>query len=235
MKPFHPTIDRHRECWDLLPWVANERVAARDLGWIEAHLQTCRECRLELEAQRRLRDAIRAEEPIVLAPQASFQKLMQRIDAAEEARDDAVDRDATVPPVRTSPTKKRAARVPRWLAIAACVQAVAIAALLGTIAWQSQQVMTAPRFSTLTTPSSAPEGPVIRIVFRDNVTVAEINALLHSLDANIVAGPSSAGVYTLQLDRSDARGTQVERIAAKLREDERVIFSEPAVAEMTAK
>jgi len=234
MKPFRPMIDRHRECWVLLPWVANERLAPRDLRWVEAHLQTCRECQLELEAQRRLRDAICAEDPVVLAPQASFQKLMQRIDAAEQAPEDAPDRDDSVSRAST-PMRKRATRVPRWLAIAACVQAVAIAALLGAIAWQSQQLMSAPRFSTLTTPSSAPEGPVIRVVFREHVSVAEINTLLHSLGANIVAGPSSAGVYTLQLDQKDARGAQVERVAAELRKDERVVFSEPAVAELTTK
>lgn len=226
MNPFGTPSDKHRECWDLLPWLANERLTANDTRRIEAHLRQCNSCQAELAAQRRLRDAVRGSaEPVVLAPQASLQKLMARIDE-EEPAGAGIPRPARVP--------RRAPRT-RWLAIAAGIQAFAIAALLGTVWWQSHEWMTAPRFSTLTTPSSVPEGPVIRIVFREHITIAELNELLRSLDAHIVSGPSTAGVYTVQLTKARRTNEHTEEVAAQLRNDPRVSFSEPAIAELAGK
>jgi hypothetical protein len=31
--------DTHAEAWDLLPWLANGRIAAGDREWVEAHVQ----------------------------------------------------------------------------------------------------------------------------------------------------------------------------------------------------
>ena len=59
-------LGAHGECWNLLPWIANESAEAKDVARVEAHLGECRECQEELEFQRQLRNAIRAEEAIVL-------------------------------------------------------------------------------------------------------------------------------------------------------------------------
>ncbi|NLG77285.1 MAG: hypothetical protein GX535_13715 [Xanthomonadaceae bacterium] len=223
----HEEHDAHRRCWDLLPWVANERIAATDLARIEPHLRECAACQEELATQRRLREMMRGEAPIVLAPQASFQKLLRRIDAQED------DEPLDAPPAnaRPSPSPPRARRAPRWLAVAASVQALIIGLLLVGGWFQSQALLTAPRFTTLSTATAAPQGPVIRVVFRDEVTVGELNAIVRSLDAYVVAGPNSAGVYTLQLAGEHRSSEDVEQLAAKLRLDNRVLFSEPAIAE----
>jgi hypothetical protein len=232
MKPFSVS-EKHRECWELLPWLANERLSERDARRVEGHLRECERCRSELALQRRLREAIRAEEAVVLAPQASLQKLMQRIeeDATQDEARSCERGRAILPAERTS----HFSRVPRWIAIAAGVQAVLIAVLLATTLRQSQELLTAPLFSTLTTPSSVPQGPVIRIVFNDRITLSELNELLRSIDAHIVAGPSKAGVYTVNVAAEHRSNEQVERIAAELRSDSRVLFSEPAIAEITGK
>lgn len=233
MKPFSGTSDSHRDCWALLPWFANERLSAIDTRRVDEHLRDCELCRAELALQRRLREAIRAEDAVVLAPQRSFQKLMQRIDDEGEQQDDE-RHEQSHPAVSRAPTS-RFARVPRWFAVAAGFQAIVIAALIATLWSQSQELLTAPRFATLTSPSSVAQGPVIRVVFESRVTVDEINELLRSIEAHIVAGPSEAGVYTLQLVAEAPSTRQVEQIAAELRIDSRIIFSEPAVAEITGK
>ena len=220
--------DAHRYCWDLLPWVANERISAIDLRRIEPHLHECTACQKELATQRRLREVMRTEAPIVIAPQASFQKLLQRIDAQE----DGEFLDTSSVNARPSPVRARVRPAPRWLVVAASVQALIIGLLLAGGWFQSQALLTAPRFTTLTTPASTPQGPVIRVVFRDQITVGELNAIVRSLDAHVVAGPSSAGVYTLQLAGEHRSSADVEQLAAKLRLDTRVLFSEPAFAEM---
>jgi len=86
--PHTGPLGAHGECWNLLPWIANESAAAKDVARVDAHLSECRECQEELEFQRQLRNAIRAEEAIVLAPQTSLQKLIQRIDTVEDLDDD---------------------------------------------------------------------------------------------------------------------------------------------------
>ncbi|HEX7012451.1 MAG TPA: hypothetical protein VF161_06885 [Steroidobacteraceae bacterium] len=219
--------DAHRECWELLPWIANERASSQDRAKVEDHLRECERCRNELEAQRRLRDAIRSDEPILLAPQASLRKLMRRIDAFESG-------DESERPRATSPksaNRPRKARPVSWLGIAAAVQALAIAALLGTLWWQAERSLNAPRYITLTSQSAVAPGPVIRAVFADDARLEEINELLRSVGAQIVSGPSIAGVYTVALPASRSKPEELEAAAASLRAHERVRFAEVALVE----
>jgi hypothetical protein len=220
-------LGAHGECWNLLPWIANESAAARDLARVEEHLRDCRECQEELSFQRQLREAIRSEEAIVLAPQTSLNKLMQRIDSAADMDDEQGVAPAAVKPVVA---RREPARL-RWLPIAAAVQGIAIAGLLAALWSQSRDELTAGRYSVLTTPTAAVAGgPVIRVVFGGNVALADINRVLRSIDAQIIAGPSEAGVYTLGLASGAADKSGVEKAIAQLRADGRVMFAEPAVA-----
>jgi hypothetical protein len=220
-------LGAHGECWNLLPWIANESAAARDLARVEEHLRDCRECQEELSFQRQLREAIRSEEAIVLAPQTSLQKLMQRIDSVADMDDEHEVAPAAAEPVVA---RREPARL-RWLPIAAAVQGIAIAGLLAALWSQSRDELAAGRYSVLTTPTAAvARGPVIRVVFGDNVALDEMNRVLRSIDAQIIAGPSEAGVYTLGLASAAADKSGVEKAIEQLRADGRVMFAEPAVA-----
>jgi hypothetical protein len=219
-------LGAHGECWNLLPWIANESAAAKDLARVEKHLSDCRECQEELDFQRQLREAIRSEEAIVLAPQTSLHKLMQRIDSVADV-DDEDEATAAAEPVVA---RREPARL-RWLPIAAAVQGIAIAGLLGALWSQSRDQMTAGRYSVLMTPTAAIAGaPVIRVVFAGNVALDDMNGVLRSIDAQIIAGPSEAGFYTLGLASGAADRSGVDKAIAQLRADGRVILAEPAVA-----
>ena len=220
-------LGAHGECWNLLPWIANESAAAKDTARVEEHLRGCRECQEELEFQRQLREAIRSEDAIVLAPQTSLNKLMQRIDSAADMDDEHEIAPAVVEPV----VARRAPARLRWLPIAAAVQGIAIAGLLAALWSQSRADLTAGRYSVLTTPTAAVAGgPVIRVVFGSKVALDDMNRVLRSIDAQIIAGPSEAGVYTLGLASGAADKAGVEKAIAQLRADGRVMFAEPAVA-----
>ena len=220
-------LGAHGECWNLLPWIANESAAARDMARVEEHLRDCRECQEELSFQRQLREAIRSEEAIVLAPQTSLQKLMQRIDSVADLDDEHEVAPAAAEPVVA---RREPARL-RWLPIAAAVQGIAIAGLLAALWLQSRDELAAGRYSVLTTPTAAVAGgPVIRVVFGGNVALDDMNRVLRSIDAQIIAGPSEAGVYTLGLASGAADKSGVEKAIAQLRADGRVMFAEPAVA-----
>lgn len=222
---FGGPADMHQECWELLPWLANERAATKDIARVEEHLRNCRECQEELKLQRRLREAIRTEDAVVLAPQTSLQKLMQRIDGDPPATGDAVA-DSEPAMAISAPRRRADIRWSHWLPIAACVQGIVIATLAGTLWWQSREQLTAPRFTTLTSHAALARGAVIRVVFADGVALDEVNEILRVIDAQIVAGPSEAGVYTLGLPADG----HVENALARLRADRRIVFSESALA-----
>jgi hypothetical protein len=221
---------RHRECWSQIGWIVNGTLAPREYAHIEAHLRACRECQDELEAQQRIRDAMRADDAVVLAPQSALQKLMQRIDA-EHAPAELDDSPDEAPATSEQSLLRRS----RWLATAAAVQAFAIVWLLATQLRSADEPSTEPRFETLTEPRVVPDGPVIRIVFAEEAALGEINAILRSVGAEIVAGPSEAGVYTLALKPApQAAGSGdaeiIDAALLRLRADGRVLFAESAVA-----
>lgn len=226
-------LGAHGECWNLLPWIANESAAPKDVARVEAHLNGCEECQKELEFQRQLRNAIRSEEAIVLAPQTSLQKLIRRIDGVEEVMTECAAAQATqaISAEVVSLTPREPTRWPaRWLPIAAAVQGIAITGLLTALWFQSREALTEPRFTTLTTQAAVARGPVIRVVFAGSAALDEVNQVLRSIDAQIVAGPSEAGVYTLGLAADSSHGSNLEQAIARLRADGRIMFAEPAVA-----
>jgi anti-sigma factor RsiW len=217
--------ETHEYCWNVLPWFVTGRLSGEDMQRVERHLEHCDACRAELAEQRELCMHIRREESVLLAPQASLQKMMARIDASTSTDQvpDLVDFPAaasgTPPPVRPH-------RTHRWLAIAAALQTVTIAFLLALVLRQTTQEMTAPRFTTLTTPSTANEsGASLRVVFKPDTQAAAMQSLLRAVSAQVIAGPTEAGVYTLRL-ASEATERDVARALSQMREDDAVIFAE---------
>ena len=216
------SADVHAQCWELLPWLVNERLSRSDAARVEAHLHDCALCQTELREQQALRQALRSVEPVVIAPQASLQKLLDRIDAA-----DAPDIGTRSVASASPPALGR--RMP-WLAIAAAFQGVVIAALCVTLWQKTHEELTAPRFTTLSSParSAVATGPVMRVVFDGGMTQQQLNALLLSVGAQIVAGPSEAGVYTLALTETTADTDAVQAAVQQLRANPAVRFAELA-------
>jgi anti-sigma factor RsiW len=239
------TLDAHRTCWELLPWLINGRLSPQESQLVETHLARCEECRNELQAQQQLYEQFGRKDALMLAPQASLQKLLARLDADEIATsappqvtasaDDPVE-GAETPAVSPPPLASRSivtasARSPRWVMTAIAAQGLLIAVLFGALWWQVNASMTSPRFSTLTSePAVIPHGPAIRVVFAANVEMREVNELLQSLGAQVIAGPGQAGVYTLVLEPGVTPGSDASTVLSSLRSDARVVFAEPAVA-----
>lgn len=201
---------RHREAWDLLPWMINGTLTQPQLRRIEQHLEECERCRKECDSQRALRAQLCNNEVVLETPHAALRKLMLRIDQ---------DMAAAV-----APPEPRKSRRNQWLAAAVVIQAVGLIALGGFMSWKLNDLRQAPRYMTL---SSAPvvtrEGPVARVVFATAAPAGEIAALLHSFDAQIVAGPTDAGVYTVSLPKAPSVPTDV---VSRLRDHPEVVFAE---------
>jgi hypothetical protein len=201
----------HDEVWDLIPWLVNGRASFEERAKAKSHLEWCVACAREYTEQRRVFDGMQADDSIAFASEASFQKLAARLDA--------------------EPTVPRAAVAVRWVAAASLIAAVGLVAWGG---WMLQRLPgqgTAGAYVTLTAaPASVADGARLRVVFTSDLTVDELQRLLHSIDAYVSNGPTEAGVFTLTLAGGQDSPAEVARRLAVLRADASVRFAEPVAA-----
>lgn len=180
----------HRQAWDLLPWLVNGSVSAEERAAVEEHLQGCAECRDELSFQRSLRQALITERSFELEPQAGWQRLSARLDAAPA---EAIE-DAPHGPIRAL----RGGWMP-WLVAAMVVEALGLGAM-GTALWSGHTALLATRapvYRTLAAAQSPMPMPTLRVVFTPTMTLAQLLALLSDTRLRVVSGPSESGVWTL--------------------------------------
>jgi hypothetical protein len=216
-------MNDHARASELLPWMVNGRIESADARWLNGHLEHCSACRDEFEAQRRIRDAITREPTVEFAPQASFNRLWKQIEA-EGA--DIAPRVATVArlPVGDPVEHSRFGRgLSPWVRATMVAQAAAILVLCGVL-WLRP---TAPAYRTVTEAAPAPivTGTVIKVIFDDQVRLADVKEILAGGDLVVASGPSEGGVYAL-VPRDLKSQAAVPAAAARLRADPRVRFAE---------
>ena len=218
-------MNDHARASELLVWMVNGRIEPADSRWLSEHLDGCASCRRELGVERRVRDAVAREPTVEFAPQASFNRLWERIEGERDmAAPDAPDAGGAAQEVspesapRAQRWQKRA-----WLPVAMAAQAAVILLLCGVL-WQRS---TAPAYRTVTDSAPGPvaTGDVIKAIFSDDVRLADVKEILASTELSVVSGPSEAGVYTLAARDAHARPVTPEA-AARLRADPRVRFAE---------
>jgi hypothetical protein len=229
----NPDTNEHTRAQELLPWMVNGRIEGRDAAWLDGHLAQCADCRDELAAQQRLRDAIAREPTVEFAPQAGFNRLWKRIEAeahgaqvtgataAADAHDDSFAALAAATNVLPTPT-----RTLPWMRIAIFAQAAAIAVLCVAL-WRAPPV-SAPAYRTVTDPPVGPAiaGPVVKAIFDDQVRLADVKDILAASGLVVASGPSEAGVYTLVPRDAGSADIPADTLS-RLRADPRVRFAEP--------
>jgi anti-sigma factor RsiW len=230
MSTFQGAPRSHDEAFELIPWLVNGRVARSEQEWLERHLGECEACRREVNAQQRLRMAIRRNESnIEHAPHASFQKLWSQIEASAQraSLEDGVDRSTS--PERPVQTDQRAASPPhRWMVAAAILLAVGLGLSL-TLLWRADSPDRMAQYRTAAAPQARSDrAGQIRVVFSPTVTVEELTRIVSETRLTIVDGPSDSGVYTLAVQ--PGQDLAVADALARLRNDPRVRFAEPVVA-----
>jgi hypothetical protein len=201
----------HALILELIPWLVNGRLSGEEAASVNAHIEHCTECGREYVEQLRIFDAMQADDRIAFASEAAFQKLATRLDAAPE-------RSRTHPSVR-------------WFAAASVLAALGLAAWGAWTLQRTPATATVAPYLTLTAPASVADGEAqLRVVFTPNLTLSELESLLHSIDAYISAGPTEAGVFTLTLAPGRNSSAEVAQRLAALRADANVRFAEPVMA-----
>ncbi len=213
----------HDKVWELLPWVVNGRLARDDEDWVARHIEECADCRSEMQAQERLQSVLVNDARVEYAPRASFQKLATRIEELERQMPEASPAET----IRVARPRVPSPRLPRWLLAALAGQGAVVVALAVLVAWQNMDRMMAPRFQTLTTePNAATIRGNLRLVLAPSVTVVDLRKLLGSVNAQIVAGPTDAGVWTLAVPYA-ASSAEFTSAIERLRADAHVALAEP--------
>jgi anti-sigma factor RsiW len=214
----------HRRVWDLLPWYANGTLESGEQRIVESHLDACARCREELAAVRRIGEVLRQIPEIAPAPHpAHFARLMERIDKAESAGGRRAAWTALRGFLAATP------RAVRWT----------LAAQLGLVLLLAAGLLLrspAPPpavYQTLSDPepavsaasaASAKTGVRLRLVFAPGTTEQEIRNLLLGIRGQITAGPSSFGVYTVEVP---AGPDPLAGVLAHLRRQKQVSLAEP--------
>jgi hypothetical protein len=209
----------------LIPWLVNGSLPADAEPAVREHVASCPQCRQDYEEQLRVRDAVRAEGPLVFAAESSFQKLLSRMQSPPADRE-AAEGSAEAVPFPAAASARRASPAVRWLAAAVILQGFALAT--GAWIWRSSSLSADAPYATLTSaPASFDSGPRVRVLFRPDLSVGALQTLLQQAGAHIIAGPADGNVYTLAFaPLPDSAAALRKRIAA-LRANPAVLFAEP--------
>jgi len=202
-------VARHEECWQLLPWLANGRLAGSERLLLEEHLRDCAACVHELSVQRLLCQTLGAPERVTYAPGPSFRKLLERLDTAP--------RRTVAPHAWRSPA----------LAWAASVLVVLASGLI----WVAGQRWSQPDYATYTNPQARTAG-VLHIALAPSLSIADAGTLLRTAGARIVEGPDASGVLgvspaALPTGQGQDESAQLRALAARLHADPRVRWVQP--------
>jgi hypothetical protein len=203
----------------LLPWLVAGALDENEAQRVQAHVAECGICKEDVDREQRVLALMQDEPAVEHAPQPGLQNLLARIDELERELPASTAQDAVV----TAPARRRFTKVP-WLAAASIVQAIGLG-ILGVMLWNRGVELQAPRFHTMTSSSPAAASHAqIRVVFSPNMKVSEMQELLKSIPATVVAGPTDAGVYTLAIA---GERTEIGPVLNELRAHSSVLFAEP--------
>ncbi len=217
-KPLTPHDDyagRHAAAFELLPWYVNDTLRGAERARVSEHLKGCLTCRRELELLQAMRSA-------VLAP------------TSDRRCEDALRRLHARMGPRTS--RRRAAASPPWAAAAVLALVVGLVSTLSgnteaSVAWLKNTGLSMMSQSHVV--DSSTQAVRAHLVFYDNITERQLRALLLSVGADLIEGPTPQGVYTVAFTHT-ADAQEIGRVLSELRHSRRVVYAEPLMPKSVA-
>jgi len=210
----------HREAQDALPWLANGTLTGAELARVEAHLETCAQCRADLDLLHTLR-AAGAGPDVPCDAEAALARLLPRLDAPAAPMPQPMPQPAPAPTVPRW-RDRIAVNDPRWLRAAVAVQFGAIAVLAVLLARGERAP--GPGDYRVLGAGKAAEARLV-VVFRPETPERELRRIVHAHGARIVGGPTTTDAYLLDTDGAPAHAL------AGLRAEAAVTLAEPLALE----
>jgi hypothetical protein len=210
----------HPEAQDALPWLANGTLAGTELERVEAHVETCADCRADLALLRTVHAAGPAPD-LDFDPDRALARLMPRLDATPvEADAPAPCAVAETPGLLQRWRNRLAANDRTWLRAAVAAQFCAIAVLGALLARPAARPDAAPDYRVL---GAAGANGAARLVvtFRPDTPEAELRRIVRGSGARIVGGPTVTDAWLVGADG------QLDPVLARLRAEPAVTLAEP--------
>lgn len=204
----------------VLPWYLNGTVPPAQVRELDAHLRTCVRCQQARELWSSVQHQ-RRNEPVVIGDvEAALRTMEQRLDRYESGT--RASRDTT--PAAGLWQRARAVLHPPRLA---AVLALLLVAGIGVTQWRADAGARAAPYKTLSDTSAPAVAPAqqhrLRILFHRDTTDARMQAIFNTYQAQVVAGPTARGVYTVVVPAQEAEPRQ---IAEDLRRVPEVLVAE---------
>jgi anti-sigma factor RsiW len=204
----------HDEALELLPALVNGTLEPARRQDVERHLEGCAPCRAELAAERRLSAALAT--PVPAPAEDLLARTLARIDA-----EDVGPARRTAP--RESPWGLIASAWNAWWRPLPAAARVLVAVQFALLVVLGGAVLQRPEpggeLTTLTgsagAPAAAGRGRLL-VLFEEDAPEREIRRLLRDAGASIVAGPSAAGYYTVEVPVADDPARDLAAAAAAL-------------------
>jgi anti-sigma factor RsiW len=206
-----------RDCaraWEAMPWILQATASREQEAWLDSHLATCDDCRVEFEQQRKLARAVQLPADVKLDPEAGLARLFARLDVDDPQQEPA--------PVRTASN----GWLLRSLAAAVVLQAVGLGAL-GLKLWSTPEHAAPATYRTLSNDAPAAPQGAIHVVPDKGMNMSAWNALLQAQHLHVVDGPNGVGAYTVLPDDTQVGSKQA---AERLRGTPGIRFAEPVAA-----
>jgi hypothetical protein len=208
------SAERHRHVRELLPWYVNGTLEEPEAEAVRAHLPGCEACREDVTRCRDLAVAVQSARAPEWAPSREhLARLLERIDAIEAGAGGG--RWHRWLGSRAASVREAFRSAPAAMRWALAGQAALVAVLAAIAIWQATAGWN-PGYRTLAGPSDPPRGGQarIRLVFAEDITEAEMRALLGRIEGSIVGGPSPAGAYTVAVPNASDQTAAVNALRA---------------------
>lgn len=194
-------MNMHMEAQQLLPWLANGTLQEPELSRMQAHLETCADCRAELALLHTLRAAGPAATPH-FDVDGALARLLPQLDAPA--------------PVPRTWRDRFAANDNAWLRAGIAAQFFVIVALGALLA----RAPAAPDgdYRALAAAPAVRTGLVV--AFKPDTPEHTLRRILHASGARIVGGPTATGAWLIDTDGEPAT------VAARLRAEPAVTLAE---------
>lgn len=227
MNPHRDRITaRHAEAQDVLPWLANGTLAGTELERVQAHVETCADCRADLAALR----TVRAAGPgldLDFDPDRALARLLPRLDEAATDDDGALPSCApAAAPIAAAPgllqrwRERFAANDGAWLRAAVAAQCGVIAVLAVLLARPAAHVDTPDAYRVLGAGGANGAARLV-VTFRPDTPERELRRIVRASGGRIVGGPTVTDAWLIGADG------QAAPVLARLRAEPAVTLAEP--------
>ncbi len=192
--------NEHETIAELLPWLVNGTLSAKESKRVEAHLQHCDQCRNQVNQLHVVNKQVAEQKSKWQPSSAHFSSILSEVERLEPA----VPKQKKTKRKSWSVFFQNLLQTPTPVRWTLALESVAIIALLTV--WNISPQMGLPSDSELyqtlsDSPQNKPTSNMsrIRLLLNDAMTTADLTKLLQQTDAQIRQGPSALGLFIIEV------------------------------------